>query len=186
MKRFNIDIFDWSDNGYEPESWAELKLTDDALYVKMTSVERNPRGTYVTGPDVEACEDSCLEFFFSLNGSRYYLNLEMNPCGGYFCAYRTGRDDPHFVDYIFTENGKPHGTVLEDRWFAEAVIDLEALKKLFGIDEITSLKANFYKCGEFTEFPHYGMWNRIVLNENEEPDYHRPEFFSEIPLEDIR
>ncbi|MCK7480493.1 MAG: carbohydrate-binding family 9-like protein [Candidatus Moduliflexus flocculans] len=37
--------------------------------------------------------------------------------------------------------------------------------------------ANFYKCGDETEFPHYGAWSPV---ETPAPDFHRPEFFGEI------
>ncbi len=37
-------------------------------------------------------------------------------------------------------------------------------------------RANFYKCGDETEFPHYGAWS---LRDGG-PDFHRPEFFGSI------
>ncbi|HEX9250722.1 MAG TPA: carbohydrate-binding family 9-like protein, partial [Ignavibacteriaceae bacterium] len=36
---------------------------------------------------------------------------------------------------------------------------------------------NFYKCGDETEFKHYGMWSLI---ENSTPDFHLPEYFGKI------
>jgi len=38
-------------------------------------------------------------------------------------------------------------------------------------------RANFYKCGDETEFPHYGAWSPP---RTEAPDFHRPEFFGTI------
>ncbi|MDD6236825.1 MAG: carbohydrate-binding family 9-like protein, partial [Clostridiales bacterium] len=44
---------------------------------------------------------------------------------------------------------------------------------------ITELRGNFYKCGDKTKHPHFGMWNPI---NNEFPDFHLPQFFGRIIL----
>ena len=36
---------------------------------------------------------------------------------------------------------------------------------------------NFYKCGDETEFEHYGAWNKV---ENPSPDFHLPQYFGKI------
>lgn len=183
MKQFPISIYRWVDNGYFPTAWGEVKLTDKTLYVKMTCLESKPLARYTHGPDAAVCCDSCLEFFFSLNSLQpAYLNLEMNAAGGYYCAYHPDTDNKMFCS-PFTEDGAPHAEIFDDRWYAEATFDLDSLKKLFGIDAINAFAANFYKCGDETEHPHYGMWNEVVW---EKPSFHRPEFFRDIPLEDIR
>lgn len=181
MKKFLISNYRWKNNGYEPEAWGELKLTPDTLNVKLTCVEKEPLARYNYGPDAPVCRDSCLEFFFSLDGGKHYVNIEMNACGGYYCAFRTGRENRTYVD-VFAEDGKPKATVLDDRWYAEATFDLNKLKKTFNIDEITEMKGNFYKCGDETKLPHCGMWNTVLT---EKPDFHRPEYFADIPLGDI-
>ena len=41
------------------------------------------------------------------------------------------------------------------------------------------IRTNFYKCGDYTEYPHYGVWNPIPL---EKPDFHQPDYFGEVVL----
>lgn len=181
MKKFSISNYRWTNNGYEPEAWGELKLTPDTLNVKLTCIEKEPLARHNYGPDAPVHCDSCLEFFFSLDGGKHYVNIEMNAGGGYLCAYRTSREDKAYID-LLAEDGIPKATVLDDRWYAEATFDLNKLKKAFNIDKITELKGNFYKCGDETKFPHFGMWNTVLT---EKPDFHRPEYFADIPLGDI-
>jgi hypothetical protein len=44
----------------------------------------------------------------------------------------------------------------------------------------TRSKANFYKCGDETEFEHYGAWSPVDLPT---PDFHVPRFFGDIHFE---
>jgi hypothetical protein len=41
-------------------------------------------------------------------------------------------------------------------------------------------KANFYKCGDDTEEPHYLSWNPVGT---ERPDFHQPAFFGDLVFE---
>ena len=69
-------------------------------------------------------------------------------------------------------------------WCVKAVISTEKLKKLYGTESIRFFTGNFYKCGDETEFPHYGMWSEAV---SDTPDFHRPECFGRlIPDRPIR
>ncbi|OJU09661.1 MAG: hypothetical protein BGN88_12965 [Clostridiales bacterium 43-6] len=43
------------------------------------------------------------------------------------------------------------------------------------------LHANFNQCGDETPFPHCGMWREV---ETDTADFHRPEFFGKLILED--
>ena len=43
-----------------------------------------------------------------------------------------------------------------------------------------SVKANVYKCGEETEFEHYGCWSMV---DREKPDFHKPEFFGTMNIQ---
>jgi hypothetical protein len=41
-------------------------------------------------------------------------------------------------------------------------------------------RANFYKCGDETETPHFGAWSPV---QTPQPDFHRPEFFGRLVFE---
>jgi hypothetical protein len=68
-----------------------------------------------------------------------------------------------------------HGS---DQWKLYCAIPIGLLEKFsnrkFKADVAIG---NFYKCGDETEFKHYGMWN--VIN-NPKPDFHLPEYFGKI------
>lgn len=179
MKRFDITTYRWVDNDYRPKTYAELSLTEDTLTLSMTCEERDPLARYDYGPNAPVCDDSCMEFFFSLDEKKHYVNFEINAIGGYYCAYRQGRQDKVFHDDLFTENGKPKATIEEDFWRITVSFSVPKLLDLFGITRIESIFGNFYKCGEETSPPHFGMWAEIDVPS---PDYHRPEFFQRIEL----
>ena len=42
------------------------------------------------------------------------------------------------------------------------------------------VKANFYKCGDELQTPHFLSWNPIKI---EKPDFHRPDFFGTLEFE---
>ena len=72
--------------------------------------------------------------------------------------------------------------VEEDSWTIRLFVPLGCIAALYGRTEFhrgDRIRANFYKCGDETETPHYGAWNFIDLPS---PDFHRPEFFGEIEL----
>lgn len=43
-----------------------------------------------------------------------------------------------------------------------------------------SIRANFYKCGDELQKPHFLSWNPIKI---EKPDFHRPDFFGLLEFE---
>ena len=68
------------------------------------------------------------------------------------------------------------------REMMNGVVDLD--KTIPYLESIGFFTGNFYKCGDETEFPHYGMWSEAV---SDTPDFHRPECFGRlIPDRPIR
>ncbi len=174
-----IDTYKWLDNGYAPVASARLSVMGDTLFVRLRAEEVDPLVRYHKGDaDPHVWCDSCLEFFFSADGSDKYVNLEMNADGCYICNVGAGRGirvpcDP------FAEGGEPMGTVGESFWQVDAALSLTKMASVFGVNAVTSLRGNFYKCGDETAFPHFGMWNEVGMPH---PDFHRPEFFASLLL----
>ena len=57
--------------------------------------------------------------------------------------------------------------------------------KVFFKHQIDSLdgkeiKANFYKCGDELQTPHFLSWNALEIDQ---PDFHRPDFFGTLEFE---
>ena len=174
-----IDTYRWENTGYSPRASARLSLVGDTLFLRMRVEESDPLIRYQPGdPNPRVWCDSCMEFFFSANDKPAYVNLEMNAGGCYLCNVGEGRRGRVVCD-VFAENGQPSATVGDGFWQVEAALSLRKIAKVFGVEAVTSLRGNFYKCGDETALPHYGMWSEIALTE---ADYHRPEFFGSILL----
>ncbi len=173
-----IDYYAWEKNDYRPYAAARVSLWEDALFVRLSCREKDPLVRCHHGPDGTPWLDSCLEFFFMPEGGDRYLNLEMNAGGGYCCSLGPGREGRVYRK-PFVPGGEPKPTVGDGFWRVDAVLSVSGLKALFGVERLSALRGNFFKCGEETEFPHYGMWNPVGTPT---PDFHRPEFFAPILL----
>ena len=74
------------------------------------------------------------------------------------------------------------GEIGAPEWTLEYRVPLALFKSLYGEEVRPGRRAaaNFYKCGDETEVPHYGAWSPVGTPA---PDFHRPEFFGEIVFE---
>ncbi|MGW8315101.1 MAG: carbohydrate-binding family 9-like protein [Bacteroidales bacterium] len=156
----------------------------DSIYLHYYVHERQVRAVN-KGYHSPVWEDSCVEFFFSLKGDedRYY-NFEFNAIGTILAAYGKDRHErtripAEILDGIetFPSLGRePLGTINKPtRWDLRIRIPREALvfnqvNDLSGLDGY----ANFYKCGDKLDHPHFLSWNPVLT---EKPDFHTPRFF---------
>lgn len=177
-----IDTFMWATGGYEPVAYAQLAyVPGDAFYLRVAAKEDAPLARY-TGKSVPVCTDSALEFFVRFdNTSLRYLNIETNANGAVLAELGTSRYDREDISDLFDATAAREG----DEWCVYSKVTVEQIEKLFGIsrDILKSgykFFANFYKCGDQTAVPHYGMWNPV---KPEKPDYHCPEYFGELVIE---
>lgn len=164
------------DAAWVPE---ELILRFDVREKSVRALETDPWGVF---------NDSCVEFFFSLQGEEDYFNLEANPVGRFLFA--RGPDRHRRTDLtdaatgrIVVEGSQVGAEPFAERWDlpawditlhlpAAAVPGLSAWGP--GLEGMT---ANFYKCGDGLSEPHYLAWR---APETPEPDYHRPEYFAPV------
>ena len=111
-------------------------------------------------------------------------------CGDYsvaeaepdLAAVRASRSDKTPIDKLAP---LPHVTAEKGDgcWCVRVVFTLDFIEKTFGRKDFATgdiIKGNFYKCGDDTEYPHFGMWSPVELPA---PDFHRPEFFGELVIE---
>lgn len=163
---------------------AQLGYSDEAFYVRMWAEEANVRAEYPESDLLaKTYEDSCLEFFISpVPGDSRYLNFEFNPncaVGAEIGATKAGRtrlvrsDDPYNAAATRTENG----------WEITYQVPFDLIRQLypdFSAESGTTLRGNFYKCGNLTVQKHYLSWSPI---ESDTPNFHLPEYFGELVLE---
>ena len=173
--------FKW-EKGYEPFSYAQVALVpDDGFYVRMFSAEKDPLAKF-TEKGSPVCLDSALEFFARFDPENMrYVNLETNANAALLAQCGTSRHDRIDVSERF--DAEPIRT--GDGWGVLFTLKMDVIEDLFSVDRNDfvrgySFYANFYKCGDETAFPHFGMWNEV---DSQIPDFHRPEFFGRLVIE---
>jgi hypothetical protein len=185
-EEIQITSYPWNED-YQPKSTAKLVWTDDAFYYEMSSLEKKENIRAVEeGISGFVHTDSCLEFFFSpLPDSRKeYINIEINPNAATHIEVGPNRQERCLrtdIDLAILETKTfmvKEGEMI--RWGFSAKVPYTLVEKLMEVEDFypsAYMRANFYKCGNKTPEPHYGIWNDI---ETENPDYHRPEFFGRV------
>ena len=178
-----ISTYKWTE-GYAPEAYAQLMYVEGKGFaLKMTCKEPSPKADYSNYND-PVYKDSCMEFFVSFNNqSPKYMNFEMNSNGAFLSAVRTERANKTPINML-APLPKVKAEKDENGWSVEVFFSNDFIGKTFGKFCFTrgeSFKGNFYKCGDETEIPHFGMWSPI---DSEKPDFHRPEFFGDFVIEE--
>lgn len=185
----HIDTVNWPEYPYCPQVEFAIAHTHEALLLHYRVTEDSVAA--VAGVDNgRVWEDACVEFFSIPANDGVYYNIECNCVGNLLIgggAQRTGRTHAPqaVIDTVdrwcslgregFTER---IGTC---SWEVALVIPYSAfyLHKLTRMDG-TTFRANFYKCGDKLQTPHFLSWNPIEL---EKPCFHSPQFFAEVVME---
>ncbi|NMB98033.1 MAG: hypothetical protein GYA02_15745 [Clostridiaceae bacterium] len=193
IEELSIDNYLWENNGYEPITKAKLFYTDTNLHIFFKSYEEEISVTYFNMNE-DVYKNSCVEFFVNPNPDKddRYLNFEMNAAGTLLLGLGVNRHErKRFYIENFKEFFNIKSLVTEKNlanyegnyWTVEYSIPLTFLEEIYGNLNMTSghkMKANFYKCGDETRYPHYGCLNKLL---NKEPDFHRPEYFGDLILD---
>ncbi len=183
-----ISCVNWQEYPYVPNAKFRIAYTDNAFLLNYKVEEKSVRAKY--GKDNEAVwTDSCVEFFVIPGDDDIYYNIESNCIGTVLVgagAGRTGREpaSKSVMSQIqrWSSLGKKtfEERVENTQWELSLIIPFT----IFFKNDIQSLggkiiRANFYKCGDELQTPHFVSWNRIEVPA---PNFHVPEFFGELKL----
>lgn len=180
-----INIYNWGGD-YQPKAMAKMcYIKDKGFGVQLSCEEKNPLATY-TEPNCMVCEDSCLEVFVNFkpkNENTGYINFEANANGSLLAEYHPnmGESTRLIAMGLYHPEITPYKT--ENEWGYQLFIPLDLIEKVYGNADFKSgdkFTANFFKCGDKTQSPHYGSYTKI---EWERPSFHRPQFFAEMVIE---
>ncbi len=191
--RYCADPVDWTRSEtaeLRPCSWSpfapprvqvQALWREDALLFRLYSGEAPARAENVL-PDSPVYEDSCLECFLRTEKGEGYLNLEGNANGAMLTAFGPDREHRTLLSKMDIERPILCAGREGSGWKAEYTIRSATLKKLMGFTPAAGivLCANFYVCGDRTPRPCYGAWSPV---RTDKPDFHRPEFFGILRLE---
>lgn len=185
-----VDNVNWANFPYKPEVNFRLATTRKGLLLHFHVTEN----TVVALADIDngnVWEDSCVEFFCIPGNDSIYYNLECNCAGTILMSAGKGRGGRLRAPLNVLENverwsslGKAPFKEKKQGPFTWDIV-LSIPYSTFFLHNIQTLEgqtipANFYKCGDKQETPHYLSWNKITLPK---PDFHRPEFFGTLHFE---
>lgn len=178
-----IDIYNWGGE-YQPNAFARVCFIKGQGFVaRLWCEESSPLARFIE-PDSGVCQDSCLEFFacFAPKKGNCYINFEANPNGALLCEYgESGAGRKHFDQgSILRPDITPHKSA--DEWGYTLFIPLETITAIYGdcsFDEGSVITGSFFKCGDQTDTPHYGSYNKIPMPN---PTFHQPQFFAEMVI----
>lgn len=171
---------------YVPQVKLRMFHTGSHLVLKYEVTEKCTAAK-ADGDNGRTWADSCVEFFFQKEGEDRYYNLESTCIGNILMGWRSGRNDglPATDEQLaaigrFPSLGrKPFAERLgENSWSIILTVPASAFR-YSGIESFSGLKGRFnaYKCGDELSTPHFLS---LVPIDTPEPDFHRPEYFTEI------
>lgn len=184
-----VSKVNWNEYPYCPKVEFRVAHTEDAILLHFKVTEASVRARY--GEDNGSVwTDSCVEFFSIPAGDGIYYNIECNCIGTVLVGVGPQRNNREHAPADVTAQiqrwsslGRTHfeERVEEVTWEVALVVPYTVFFK----HQITSLdgkeiKANFYKCGDELQTPHFLSWNPIEI---EQPDFHRPDFFGTLEME---
>lgn len=185
----SVACVNWKEYPYRPDVRFRIAHTADAILLHFKVKEAGVRAKY--GEDNGAVwTDSCVEFFSIPAGDGVYYNIECNCIGTILIGAGPARNNREHAPAEVTQLVKRWSSlgnrpfeerVGETAWEVALVIPYGAFFKhrIEGLDG-KKVRANFYKCGDELQTPHFLSWNPIGV---EKPDFHRPDFFGELEFE---
>ena len=185
-----IQCVNWPAYPYKPSASFRIAHSKDAVLLHFRVREASVQAKY--GEDNGSVwTDSCVEFFSMPAGDDVYYNVECNCAGTLLVGGGAGRKDrPHAPQEVLDRvqrwaslGREPFDErVGECAWEVALIIPastffLHDLGTFSGRD----VRANFYKCGDLLQTPHFLSWNPIGL---ETPNFHCPQFFGLLHFEE--
>lgn len=174
-----------------PESRVYLAHNGQTLYALFTIHTRELRAA-ATADLQPVADDTCFEIFLKKAGDTHYCNFEFNYRGIANVSRRPGRAGAVKFDagrlsrirrFPLTATAEPHDNMPADS-DAETALLVEIPLALIGLEPSeplpTRLEGNIYSCSARASEPYFLSWQPIATPE---PDFHRPDFFAPIILE---
>lgn len=179
----------WKDYPYCPAVQFRPAHTGDALLLHFRVEEASVRAV-AAADNGRVWEDSCVEFFSVPAGDGVYYNLECNCAGTLLVGGGAGRKDRQHAPQAVLDRVQRWASLGREP-FAERVgeclweVALVVPVTTFFLHDLDTFSgrdvpANFYKCGDLLQTPHFLSWNPIGL---ETPNFHCPPYFGLLHFE---
>lgn len=183
-----IGTVNWPESfPYAPECSFRIARTADSIAIFYHVHGLDLRAIAVEDND-RVWEDSCCEFFVADPSDGTYYNFELNCIGTLLSANGKDRSSRprrtrEELDTVIRFADFPREVIESENTIHDWNVGMIIPFSMMGVDPDnlpSSLKANFYKCGDKTAHPHFLSWNPVLTPK---PDFHRPEFFGTLIFE---
>ncbi|QBQ41452.1 hypothetical protein E2P86_09910 [Sphingobacterium psychroaquaticum] len=170
---------------YKPKVAFQIVHNGSSIVLHYAVEEDYVKAQYIR-PNEAVWEDSCVEFFLSLDNKETYYNIEFNVLGTGLIGYGPGvksernRLTPQEIEQVSTATSVVQRSGAK-KWNMIMVIPALVFNKQGDIT-LSGLRAfgNFYKCGDELPQPHFISWSPIG---HPTPNFHLPAFFGELIFE---
>ncbi len=179
-----LKSFHWeSPVPYRPDTYFKIGIVDGDITVFLKCYESSPRAVYENRDD-PVYTDSCLEFFVApLSFKDEYINIECNSKGAFLCEFGKGKYDRCLVSHLTALSPVVTPFFNKDDkgsfWGVKIVLTKEFISDLYSVNksdiDFDIIRANFYKCGDDCEIPHYLAFSPVTTLP---PGFHNPECFA--------
>lgn len=184
-----IGTVNWPDYPYRPSVQFRLAHTGDSLLLHFKVSEASVRAE-AAADNGRVWEDSCVEFFSVPAADGVYYNVECNCAGTLLVGGGAGRKDRQHAPQAVLDGvqrwaslgREPFAERLGDCTWEVALIIPAATFFLHNLESFSGrdVPANFYKCGDLLQTPHFLSWNPIGLDT---PNFHCPQYFGLLHFE---
>ncbi len=180
---FQISNYPWNQNDYMPKTTVTISYDKTGFFLHFVSWEKEILAKR-TEHNSDIYRDSCMEFFVQFDpvNDLHYINFEINPNGAVYNSISLCREESVLIDSGEFSQFQVKTQIFDDRWEITYHIPISYIQKHIPSYQHHAgavLRANFYKCGDDTKYPHFGCFSNITLPE---PDFHCPQFFTEFEL----
>lgn len=187
----NIDIFRPESGEFHPETTLRMFYNESGIFGRFEVKDQYVR-CMTEGFQAPVCTDSCVEFFVEPTGNKGYINFEFSGSGAFLCSHIIDptRAEGGFADFEMLPESDAMGMISASTLPAKIEEITEAITWELGFyipfavferrgfakpTAGTTWRANFYKCGDKTKFPHWASWNPV-----KELNFHAPDCFETI------
>lgn len=195
-----LEITDFQSRGssHRPRTRVRLAHDGEHLHLVFRVEDRWVRSVCRNYQDM-VCRDSCVEFFVQPLPDAGYFSFEMNAGGCLLLYYITDPERlPEGGFRAYEKVPSELGRTVQIRsslpvvvdpeiatpvtWSLSCSIPIALLEHYVGSlsrSSGQSWRGNFFKCGDATSHPHWGMWSPV----REGWSFHQPQAFGELILE---
>jgi len=185
LPKIPLTCFPWDTPSSKPEVGFKIAHNNQSIFLHFHVCEDEMLARYCQH-NQPVYTDSCVEFFIAFDDDLNYYNFEFNPLGTCLAAWGPDRNQrqpvaPESLNQIksrttISRQNQGQSPCFDWKLFIQIPVSVFAHHKISQLSA-TTVRANFYKCGDDLTEPHFISWKKI---ETSTPDFHQPSYFGDL------